>query len=122
MNGRKYGKRDDGTIYTRYQTDPTRGDLRREGNLLWQTVTPLQVRAVSEILLAALRRWPQMNPLDLLHGHYELARGSHVDPGPCVIEALHEIGVKYLGLPKGFSVPAGVLTKTPIIVSAAPGA
>ena len=132
LNGRKYGvkrngkpasvKGPDGTVYTRYQTDPTRADLRREGNLLWQTVTPLQVRAVAEILLAALRRWPQMNPLDLLHGHYEIARGSHVDPGPAVIEALHDIGVKYLGLPQGFSVPAGVLTKTPIIISAASGA
>jgi hypothetical protein len=132
LNGKKYGvKKDgkpkdvkgpDGTVYVRYSTNPQRADLRREGNLLWQTVTPAQTLSVAEILLAALRRWPQMNPLDLLHGHYEIGRGGHVDPGPCVIEALHEIGVKYLGLPKGFTVPAGVIMKTPIVVSAAPGA
>ena len=122
LNGKKYGKKDDGTVYVRYQTDPMRADLRREGNLLWQTVTPQQVIAVAEILLAALRRWPNLNPIDLLHGHYEIGRGGHVDPGPCVIEALHDIGVKYLGLPKGFAVPAEVIMKTPIIISAAPGA
>jgi len=122
LKGRKYG-RDEKTkkVYVRYQTDPQRTDLSRHGDKLWQVPSALQTQGVGELLLAAYRRWPNVNPVDWLHGHYELARGGHVDPGPPIIEALHEIGVKYLGLSNGFVVPASLTPKLPIIISTAPG-
>jgi hypothetical protein len=120
LKGRKYGRDEKtGKVYVRYQTDPARADLRRVGDKLWQTATPQQTAAVGEIMRAAHRRWPAVDPVDWLHGHYELAR-NHADPGPCIIEALHEIGVKYLGLTRGFVVPASLTPPRPVVISAAP--
>jgi hypothetical protein len=122
LKGQKYGV-DEKTkkTYVRYRTDPKRPDLRRVGDLLWQTPSKLQIQGVGEILLAAHRRWPRVNPVDWLHGHYELARGGHTDPGLPIIEALHDIGVKYLGLTPGFVVPASLTPKLPVIISTTPG-
>jgi hypothetical protein len=50
-----------------------------------------------------------------------LARSGHTDPGLPIIEALHDIGVKYLGLTPGFVVPASLTPKLPVIISTASG-
>jgi hypothetical protein len=95
-----------------YRTDPNRPDLAKHPNGLWLKVPDLQRKAMGDALVA-LRDRLQVNPLNLFHGHYQLGRGTHVDPGPEVIAALYRIGVERFDLPETFKPFAGD-TATPV--------
>ena len=83
--------------------NPKRNDVRRipdpltGGTVLAQQVTSRQSRAVAEICAAVVRK-SKMRPIDALHGHRELARGSHPDPNTYICEALERVVAPVLGL------------------------
>ena len=72
-------------------------NLIRGGSWLAQPVTKAQSRAVAEICAAVVRK-SKMRPLDALHGHRELARGTHPDPNNFICDALEQVVAPVLGL------------------------
>jgi hypothetical protein len=102
--------------------NPKRSDARPNdpkvypGNF-WQDVPVVQAIAVAEVIEAVVKR-SGMHPIDALHGHYELARDGHVDPGPQVCRALEMVVAPRLGLPMPTMAPArDVKTPVPIVFS-----
>jgi hypothetical protein len=73
-------------------SDPLTG-----GKVLAQPVPARQARAIAEICAAVVRK-SGMRPIDALHGHRELGRGSHPDPNTFIIEALEKVVAPALGL------------------------
>jgi hypothetical protein len=85
----------------------------------WQNVTETQARAVAEICAAVVEK-SGMRPEDAFHGHYELARKQHIDPGPQVINFLEMVVAPFLGLPLTFRAPARNITgPLPVVISRA---
>jgi hypothetical protein len=103
--------------------NPKRSDAIRNRGVkpypgpLWQNVTDVQARAVAEICAAVVAR-SKMNPLDALHGHYELVRDGHIDPGPVICGALETVVAGALGLKLPMICPAREVYKpTPVVIS-----
>ena len=71
--------------------------IRGKGMWLAPPVTKAQARAVTEICAAVVRK-SKMRPLDALHGHRELARGTHPDPNNFICDALEQVVAPVLGL------------------------
>lgn len=106
--GEKWRKNEKtGKLERIYHTDPRRSDLVADSNgLLWLKVPDAQRQAVGDALIA-LQAKLKLNPVNLFHGHYSLARGTHIDPGPQVIDALRLIAIERFGLPEDIIIPAG---------------
>lgn len=106
------------------KVNPSRRDAVKVPNIIsggsWlaQPVTDAQARAVAEITAAVVRR-AKMRPLDALHGHRELARGSHPDPNNFILDALEQVVAPKLGL--GRVVAPARNMKGPAVQIAAPG-
>lgn len=94
--------------------NPKRADAHRVPNLIrggtWLAppVTERQAKAVAEICAAVVAR-SKMRCLDALHGHRELARGSHPDPNNFICDALEQVVAPALGLGK-VTAPARLMT------------
>jgi len=105
------------------KVNPQRADvvqvpnLIRGGTWLATPVTDRQARAVAEICAAVVKR-SQMRPLDALHGHRELARGSHPDPNNCICDALEQVVAPALGLGK-VTAPARLMTGARTVIQEA---
>jgi len=113
LKGRKY-KIDPktGKPVVMWQTNPNRSDLSQRDGRLWLRVPDVQREALGDILYAVHHKC-FLNPVNLFHGHYALSRGSHIDPGPEVIDALQQISVARFDLPTDFVPPAGDLKPLP---------
>lgn len=97
--------------------DAVRNDPREYPGEFWQNVTETQARAVAEIYAAVIAK-SGMRPEDAFHGHYELARKRHTDPGPQVIQWMETVVAPYLGLPLSFQAPArNIRGSLPIVIS-----
>ncbi len=98
--------------------DAVANDPKQHPGNYWQDVPVAQAQAVAEVCLAVVSK-SQMRPIDALHGHYEVSRASHVDPGPVVIRALETVVAKRLGLPEPTIAPArNIAVELPIVLSA----
>lgn len=97
--------------------DAKPNDRRTYPGHYWQDVPVTQAQAVAEVVAAVVKR-SGMNPIDALHGHYELVRGTHTDPGPQICLALETVVAPRLGLPITIVAPArDVKTPPPIVIS-----
>ena len=86
----------------------------------WQNIPVAQARTVAAICAAAVvASKGAMRALDALHGHLEIGRGSHADPGPQVCLALEKVVAPWLGLPADTIAPARLITRPiPVVISA----
>lgn len=92
-------------------------DTKVYPGVYWQNVTDTQAKAVAEVCAAVVAK-SKMNPVDALHGHLELGRGTHWDPGPEIIRAMESIVAPRLGLAVPFVAPArDIRGPTPVTIS-----
>jgi hypothetical protein len=99
------------------RADMIRNDEKVYPGAYWQNVPGAQAQAIAEICAAVVAK-ARMQPINALHGHYELGRKGHIDPGPQVIAALEGVVGVRLGLAAAGVAPARRITgPVPVVIS-----